>query len=363
MKTFAVGYAEAAYSELPWARQVAAHIGTEHREVVVSRDQFFEALPHLILHEDEPIAWPSSVSLYFVAKLAAAQVKVVLTGEGSDELFAGYERYRHYRFNRRWMDRYNRLPESMRGWVRDQISASPLLSGNVRRKVKHTFLGREDTLESLQLDNFYCAFSRQEQQVLLRAQDGPAYDGYLNVWNQAAERPLLERMLYTDQKTYLVELLMKQDQMSMAASIESRVPFLDHPFVEFAARVPESLKIRGGESKYILKKAVEDLLPRETVYRRKMGFPTPLRKWLAEPRSAELIDSLQNPKGLLASYFDLSAVDTLMTRHREGVEDATDRIWRLLNLQLWGDVFLNGKQAEGREGPDLTGSELTGKVS
>jgi asparagine synthase (glutamine-hydrolysing) len=136
---------------------------------------------------------------------------------------------------------------------------------------------------------------------------------------------------------------MKQDRMSMAASIESRVPFLDHQFLEFSTRVPDHLKIRGGESKYILKKAVEDLLPREIVYRKKMGFPTPLRQWLLDPRAGALYAFLLARDGLLSSYVDSAALDRLIGRHVRGEEDATDRIWRLLTLQVWGDLFLHGK--------------------
>jgi asparagine synthase (glutamine-hydrolysing) len=152
------------------------------------------------------------------------------------------------------------------------------------------------------------------------------------------------RMLYADQKTYLVELLMKQDQMSMACSIESRVPFLDHTFVEFSSRIPDQLKIREGTQKYILKKAVEDLLPHDIVYRKKMGFPTPLRSWLMDPRAEALYAAIRSPEGLLASLLDMQEVDALIERHRSGFEDATDRIWRLLNLQLWGDLFLTGRK-------------------
>ena len=157
-------------------------------------------------------------------------------------------------------------------------------------------------------------------------------------------------MLYADQKTYLVELLMKQDQMSMACSIESRVPFLDHPFVEFAAGVPVSLKIRGGESKYILKKAVEDLLPRSIIYRKKMGFPTPLRQWLMEERADPLFSILRDDQGMLSEYLDMPAMNALLERHRSGAVDATDRIWRLLNLQIWGDIFLTGRGDRWQEG-------------
>jgi asparagine synthase (glutamine-hydrolysing) len=117
------------------------------------------------------------------------------------------------------------------------------------------------------------------------------------------------------------------------------VPFLDHPFVEFAARVPASLKIRDGVGKSIFKRAVEDLLPRDIVYRKKMGFPTPIRRWLNEPHAAALLAGLEDRNGFLASYLDLSEVGRVVKRHRAGVEDATDRLWRLLNLNLWGIIF------------------------
>jgi asparagine synthase (glutamine-hydrolysing) len=346
VKTFSVGYEEAPYSELGYARQVAGAIGTDHHEVVVGMDDFFNALPRLVWHEDEPITWPSSVSLYFVSKLASEQVKVVLTGEGSDELFAGYARYRHYLWNQRWLKLYGLLPGALRRTLRARIADSALLSGALRRKLQHTFLGRGESLEALYVDNFYSAFSAAEQQRLLRAGPPPAsaYDSFLRCWDAAPPSTPLGRMLYADQKTYLVELLMKQDQMSMAASIESRVPFLDHLLVEFAARVPDRLKLHGGAGKYIVKKAVEDLLPRDIIYRRKMGFPTPLYRWLRDPRAQGLFELLRAPDGLLAGYVDRAALDGILDRHHRGIEDNTDRIWRLLNLQVWGDVFLTGKR-------------------
>jgi asparagine synthase (glutamine-hydrolysing) len=137
---------------------------------------------------------------------------------------------------------------------------------------------------------------------------------------------------------------MKQDQMSMACSIESRVPFLDHPLVEFAAQVPDRLKIRGNSAKYILKRAVEPILPPEIVYRKKMGFPTPVRKWLREEGSDHLFSILRSRNGVLSDYLDRSQLDSLIDRHRSGLEDSTDRIWRLLNLQIWGDLFLTGNR-------------------
>jgi asparagine synthase (glutamine-hydrolysing) len=333
VQTFAVGYSETKFSELGYARRVAAALGADHREVVVGMDDFFGALPTLIWHQDQPLAWPSSVPLYFVSKLAAQHVKVVLTGEGSDELFAGYERYRWLDVNQRWAARYARVPDQVRRAVRAWIAASPLLGAGLRRKLRHTVLGRELGFESLFLQNFYCAFEA-----------GVRCDNYMSHWNARPAASSLARTLYADQKTYLVELLMKQDQMSMAASIESRVPFLDHPLVEFAARIPDGLKIRGRAQKHILKAAIGDLLPRAVVHRRKMGFPTPLARWLRGARAEPLYARLRSPDGLLAAHFDLGQVEALIERHRSGREDATDRIWRLLNLQLWGDVFLTGRE-------------------
>jgi asparagine synthase (glutamine-hydrolysing) len=333
VQTFAVGYSEAEFSELSYARQMAAAIGANHREVTIGMDDYLGALPKLIWHEDEPTAWPSSVPLYFVSKLAAQHVKVVLTGEGSDELFAGYERYRWLGLNQRWAARYAIVPDRIRRAVREWIAMSPLLSAGLRRKLRHTGLGRDLGFESLYLENFYCTF------------DAGAHCGdYMRYWNAHPKSSPLARTLYADQHTYLVELLMKQDQMSMAASIESRVPFLDHTFVEFTARIPDRLKIRGRAQKYILKAAMSDLLPRGIVHRRKMGFPTPLSRWLRDPRAEPLYAAMRSPDGLVSTHFDLRQVNALIDRHRSGREDATDRIWRLLNLQLWGDLFLTGRR-------------------
>ena len=352
VKTFAAGYQEQQFSELSYATQVARAIGTEHHETVVSMDDFFSTLPQLLWHEDEPIAWPSSVSLYFVSKLAASQgVKVILTGEGSDEMFGGYERYRWNLLNQRGAAAYRFVPAPLRHWIRSQVATSPLLSPALRRKLGHSFIGRAGNFESLFLDNFYCAFSAAEQATLLNTAPAAVYQAYLQFWNSRRGTPALARMLYADQKTYLVELLMKQDQMSMACSIESRVPFLDHTFVEFSTRIPDRLKIRGRIQKYVLKKAVEDLLPHDIIYREKMGFPTPLRDWLLDARAEPLYAAILSRDGLLASLLDMREVGALIDRHRSGFEDATDRIWRLLNLQLWGDLFLTGRKNAASQEP------------
>jgi asparagine synthase (glutamine-hydrolysing) len=345
IKTFSVGYREVEYSELGFARELATEINTDHHEITLGMDDFFNHLPRLIWHEDEPIVWPSSVSLYFVSKLASEEVKVVLTGEGADELFAGYHRYQHHATNEGHAAMYSKVPAGLRKGIRNLVAGSSLLPADLRRKAQHTIVGRELSFESLYLDNFYSAFSADEQQGLTKehfSEEAP-YSKYMGYRSKRENADPLTRLLYADQKTYLVELLMKQDQMSMACSIESRVPFLDHPLVEFAAQVPAHLKIREGKGKYILRKAVENLLPQSTLTRKKMGFPTPIKNWLLDARANALYAKLQEPDGFIASYLDMARVRTLIEQHRNRTIDATDRIWRLLNLQYWGEIYLSGR--------------------
>jgi len=350
IETFSVGYAEQTYSELPYARTVAQHLNSIHHEVLVSENEFFDSLPELIWHEDEPVVWPSSVSLYFVAKLARERVVVVLTGEGSDETLGGYTRYAFTIKNKAWDQVYRHaVPGFARSAVRNAIAKSPVLGATLRRKLGHTFLGLDAaSWSSFYFDNFFSAFSEGEQSELLtdealqKLRPGSAYDHVLAYWEKS-KGELLQRLLYTDIKTYLVELLMKQDNMSMAASIESRVPFLDHVLVEFATRIPRQMQLRGLSGKNILKKAVEDLLPHSILYRPKLGFPTPWSGWLQGPRLDSIERLLLEPRSLDRGYFRPEAIRRLFEEHRSKHRDNYDRIWRLLNLELWHRVCLEGE--------------------
>ena len=352
VETFSVGYAEAAYSELPYARTVARHLNSVHHEVLVSEREFFDALPNLIWHEDEPVAWPSSVSLYFVARLARERVKVVLTGEGSDETLAGYSRYAFTLKNLAFDKIYRGVvPSGIRKGVRDLIRQSPLIGATIRRKLGHTFLGLDaSSWSSFYFDNFFSAFGEAEQTRLLtdealqKLPRGAAYEHVLSYWDNS-KGEILQRLLYTDIKTYLVELLMKQDNMSMATSIESRVPFLDHELVEFATRIPREVQLKGLTGKHILKKATEDLLPHSILYRPKLGFPTPWSGWLAGARLDSIEKLLIEPRSLQRGYFKRESIAHLFAEHRAKYRDNYDRIWRLLNLELWHRVCIEGDSA------------------
>jgi asparagine synthase (glutamine-hydrolysing) len=353
IETFSVGYSEQTYSELPYARTVAEHLKSVHHEVLVSRQDFFAALPKLIWHEDEPIAWPSSVSLFFVAQLARERVKVVLTGEGSDETLAGYSRYAFTLKNVAFDRVYRRLaPRLLRRHLRNFVATSSLIGARARRKLSHTFLGLDgESWPSFYFDNFFTAFSQSDQEDLLtdafrdQIVAGSAYRNVLGYWESSAGT-LLQRMLYTDIKTYLVELLMKQDNMSMAASIESRVPFLDHVLVEWAMRVPARIQIHGTAGKRVLKKAMEGLLPQEIIYRRKLGFPTPWSGWLAGAQLDSIEHLLLEARSINRGFFKRTAVEKLVREHRARYRDNYDRIWRLLNLELWHRVCLEGGSHE-----------------
>jgi asparagine synthase (glutamine-hydrolysing) len=350
IETFSVGYGEEAFSELPYARTIAEHLNSQHHEVHLSRDEFFQTLPRLIWHEDEPIAWPSSVALYFVARLARERVTVVLTGEGSDETLGGYTRYPWTLLNSR-MDRIYRslTPSMLRRMLRNGIEDFPLTAAS-KRRLEHTFLVRDGaSWPSFYFDNFYSAFSAADQDDLLtpeaRQMAGDAYAGSMRYWDHSSG-DLLHRLLYTDIKTYLVELLMKQDQMSMAASVESRVPFLDHALVEFTATIPAKYSTRGMAGKCILKSAVEDLLPNSIVHRQKLGFPTPWAYWLTGSSLENLRSLLMESRTLDRGLFRADAIRRLFDEHTAGHRDHGNRIWRLLNLELWFRVCLEDEPIE-----------------
>lgn len=345
IKTFSVGFKERDANEFEFARLVARKFKTDHHEITINSEQFFAELPNLIWHEDEPLGFEASVPLYFVSKLAQQHVKVVLTGEGSDETLAGYGRYRKALTLLDYGEKYEALtPQLVRGAVRSGVAALP---SALNRKLKRTFLSLDADFENIYFDNF-SIFGKKLQDGLFtggtieRISEASAY-GNLHRWLDETEaQSTLDKLLYVDTKTYLHELLMKQDQMSMAASIESRVPFLDHKLVEFTAKMPEKMKLRGRDTKWILRRAMRGVLPREILDRPKMGFPVPLGDWLRRDFRHLVSEYLLSERSLSRGIFNETSVRNLVAEHESG-ENHTSRIFRLMNLEIWQRIFIDGE--------------------
>ena len=343
IRTFSVGFDDPEANELAYARLAARAVGAEHREVIVSPQEFFDALPRLIWHEDEPIAFTASVPLYFVSRLARDHVKVVLTGEGADELFLGYNRYRITAWNERLGQAYWTLvPRAVRALAAYLIGKLPR---RIRRYAERSFLALPAGARALFCDNFAVFPIALQRHLLTEGRLLDARDPYAEPLRcyEEASGGTLERMSYADVQTYLVELLMKQDQMSMAASVESRVPFLDHEFVEHAMAMPGRFKLRGWRTKAVLREALRDLVPGQILKRRKMGFPVPVGRWLRGPFWPIVQEFVLGPRALRRGFFEPAVLQRLAQEHRTGEADHGDRLWLLVNLEIWQRIFLDGE--------------------
>jgi asparagine synthase (glutamine-hydrolysing) len=351
IKTFSVAFAEREANELGYARLVSRTFGTDHHEIVVSPEQFFARLPSLVWHEDEPLAHPSSVPLHFVSTLAAEHVKVVLTGEGSDEMLGGYARYWKTVHNLALGAGYERaVPGGVRRLIRRGISGLPAGS-TVRQKASRTFLCRPADVEALYFDNFAVWGTARQAELLSREAKERigATDPYaipVACFHGAQADDLLDRLLYADTKTYLHELLMKQDQMSMSASLESRVPFLDHELVEWTSSLPRRMKLRGATTKYILRQSMKGVLPEPILSRRKMGFPVPFGSWIRGRFRPLLEELVLGERAAERGLFDRAVVRRTVAEHLRGTADHSERLWSLVNLELWQRRFLDSDDSE-----------------
>lgn len=343
IRTFSVGFAELNCSELPYASLMARALGSQHSDILVSATQFMDSLPELIWHHDEPLCFSASIPLYFVSKLAGTDTRVILSGEGADETFAGYGRYAATLWNARYGEI---LPDWTRKKITRPLSNAIPLPGRMKTKIHHSFLARGHDLQDLYLENFLVTFPEDSQKNLLTSEFSGRKDGH-NPYRKSldylshADSGLLNRLLYHDTKGYLVDLLMKQDKMSMAASIETRVPFLDHKLVEFCASLPVSFKLNGMMGKYLLRKVMEERLPAEILKRPKQGFPVPVSRWFRNECYSDLQEILLD-SGSKNEIFRQDTIERMFHEHREGVRDWSDQLWTLANFNLWESIFLKG---------------------
>jgi asparagine synthase (glutamine-hydrolysing) len=346
IKAFSVSFEVDGYSELSFSRMVANSVGADVREVVIAPQNWWEAWPKLVYHEDEPIAHPASIPLYYVSALAATEVKVVLTGEGADELMAGYERYLQTLWN---LELSKYVPSGVRTAARRILDMLPERFP-FKRKAVRTSLYLSSDIDSIFLDN-YAAFSRAGLMRILREEHrtsslGSIYAQFSRLMALSGAEHLLDQLLYADIKTYLVELLMKQDQMSMSASIESRVPFLDHHLVEFICALPVEFKLKGFVTKRILRLALADMIPQQILTRSKKGFPTPTKEWFRGEFYGSMQRLLLSKDSLITEYLIPEQIRCILDRHRAGKANLQDQIWIMGNLELWLRIFMDGQKPE-----------------
>ncbi|HVF55415.1 MAG TPA: asparagine synthase (glutamine-hydrolyzing) [Pyrinomonadaceae bacterium] len=339
VKTFSIGFHEDSWDELKYARIAATRFGTEHHEFVVTPD-VCAVVDELVWHFDEPFADSSAIPTYMVSKLAREHVKVVLSGDGGDELFAGYTRY----VTERRRSGFERLPRFLRRGV-----LAPL-----GRRLPHGAWGRRylytaglDPLDRY-LENI-AVFPRLNKSALytgdfLRRVEGGGQP--FAAFHDYAARPstgqALDRLLYLDSKTYLPgDILTKVDRMTMAASLEARVPLLDHKLIEFVTRIPAGLKMKGLETKHIFKRAIEDLVPAEILNRPKQGFGVPIERWINEQLRDRVRGTLLEPRTLQRGYLKTNYVNQLLDDHERGRRDHSADLWALFMLELWHRTFVD----------------------
>jgi asparagine synthase (glutamine-hydrolysing) len=336
VKTFSIGFDEPAFDELEHARKVAQHFGTEHHEFVVKPDAI-SILDRLVWHFDEPFADPSAIPTWYVSEMARRHVTVVLSGDGGDELFGGYDRYvPHPRVVA--FDRYS--PRALR---RVAAIAAAQLPHGARGKNFLRHIGRDEQGRYLDAIRF---FGADEKPALLsaevrRALRGPDPETRLaQHFERFAHLPWPSQMMRFDAETYLPEdVLTKVDRMSMAHSIESRVPLLDNEVIDFAATLPASLKIKDGRRKHVLKEVAATLLPRDILERRKQGFGVPLGTWFRGNLRELFADTLLSPSSLQRGYFEPAFVRQIVDEHLAGTRDHMWQLWQLVVFERWQQQY------------------------
>lgn len=350
--TFTVAFRQdERYNELEYARQIAREFHTNHHEVFIDEQELIDFLPKLIYHQDEPIADPVCVPLYYVSKLARDNGTIVVqVGEGSDELFFGYRSYMMFlnTYQRAWRH-IEKIPISLRRL--GYHMALPFMAAMGKGKF-NDFLRRAAAGEDLFWGGAIAFFELDKRRLvspeLRRSLGAPTswtvVRRYLDTFRQARGADFLEEMVYLDLKLRLAELLlMRVDKITMATSVEARVPFLDHKLVEFALNIPSGLKVKGNTPKYILKRAVEGIIPDNIIYRRKQGFGAPINEWLfrslGDFARQRVLGSRLRERGFLNYDF----IEDIFRAHLSGKADHSFQLWNLLNLSLWYDYWIAGK--------------------
>lgn len=331
VKTFSLGFKEAEFNELEFAREVAKKYQTEHHEQIVEAESV-DLLPRLVQTYDEPFADASAIPTYFVSKFAREYVKVVLSGDGGDELFAGYNKYQ--KMNK--LRTYNILPHAVGKYV----------WGGMHRIIPNSFIGKGLTYYLSQPRNsvpaYQAIWQMLERQKLYKAElwekikGSPAESRRIACLRDSGSSDFLFGMQKMDMQHFMVDdILTKVDRASMQNSLEVRVPLLDHEFAELSAKIPSELKLKGNDKKHILKNAIKDYLPESVISHKKQGFAVPLKTWFKEDLKEYVNDRLVNSKGPLHDYFNQDYIRKIVLEHNHGMRDFNAKIWSLIFLDQW----------------------------
>ncbi len=339
VKTFSIGFNEDTYDELKYARIAAKHFRTDHHEFIVTPD-ICEIVDDLVWHFDEPFADSSAIPTYMVSKLARDHVKVVLSGDGGDELFAGYTRYVVDRSRRQLA----RMPRMVREGVMRPLSERLPHNARGRNYLRNLSLDPIDRyIDSISIFtdlNKQALYASDFQRQLKGDAVGATLFGGLAASVDTGDE--LDRLLYLDSKTYLPgDILTKVDRMSMAVSLEARVPLLDHKLIEFVTRIPASLKMKGLNTKHIFKRAVRSFVPAEILNRPKQGFGVPIQEWINDQMRDRIHETLTAQRTRERGLFDPGYVDLLLDEHGRGRRDHSPALWSLLMLELWHRNFVD----------------------
>ena len=343
--SYTVGFeGETFADERPYARLASEKYGTDHHEISLTAKEFLDFLPNYVWYMEEPICEPPAVALYYVSKLAKDHVKVLISGEGGDEAFAGYESYR----NLLWLERIKGAVGPLKHVVGQIISSFTQMGASGK-------LGRYGRLMGMEFEDYYLSrsstplsfFNANIGAVLnpgLLDSDvgGRGRDRYRkSLLPKTEDMDLLNKMLYLDSKTWLPDdLLLKADKMTMATSIELRVPLLDHLVLEYAASLPVDFKLKGCSTKYILKKALAGLVPNEILHRKKTGFPVPYEQWLSKELNGYVRDLLLGEKAIQRGYFQKETIVRLLEENRNGPSHSKE-IFLLVAIELWHRSFID----------------------
>ena len=351
VRTFTVGFHDAEeLNELDAARSLSKRFNTDHHEVIIGREEMERFLPELVFHQDEPIADPVCVPLYYVSKLARESGTIVVqVGEGSDEIFGGYDWFGTYlRIEERFWRYAERAPSLARRAA--AAVAVPLAQKTFKKQKAGELMRRLGQDQSLFWGGVGVFDETTKPKVLsseLRARYNglSTHDvvrGYLDhIRRQSPESDFAARMTYLELKLRLPELLlMRVDKITMATSVEARVPFLDHHLIEYAMGLPRELKVKGTTGKHILKRALESILPKELLYKPKRGFGAPAREWFRGPKGKDLVQLIMNSRICTRNFFDYKFIERLVDEHRREQQDWSAHLWCLLNLSVWYDRWI-----------------------